>query len=95
VKHEKYVQEWEGRERVEPTNGGHCVPNDYRDYLPWLHRSKRISVHPLVSSIPIDEQGSDDEDPYDVITRTSVQPQRAPLENYMVTILIQLCIQEA
>jgi hypothetical protein len=28
VKHEKYMEEWESRERVELTNGGHCVPND-------------------------------------------------------------------
>jgi hypothetical protein len=37
-----------------------------------------------MSSIPIDEQGSDADNPYDEMTRTSVQPQRAPLENYMV-----------
>jgi hypothetical protein len=61
-KHERYVQAWEARERVEPTNGCHCVLSDYREYLAWLHRSIRISVHPPLSSIPIDEQGSDDED---------------------------------
>ena len=71
---------------MELTNGAHCVTNDYYEYLAWLHRSTRITVHPPVSSIPIDEQGSDDEDPYDVMTRTSVQPQRAPLENYMVSV---------
>ena len=74
------------RERVEPTNRAHCVTNDYREYLAWLHRSTRITVHPPVSSIPIDEQGSDDKDPYDVMTRTSMQPQRVQLENYMVSI---------
>ena len=72
VKHEKYVQEWKARERVEPTNGAHCVTSEYHEYLAWLHRSTRINVHPPVSSIPIDEQGSDDEDPYDVMTRSSV-----------------------
>jgi hypothetical protein len=78
------VQAWEARERVEPTNGAHSVTNEYRAYLAWLHRSTKISVHPPLSSIPIDEQESDDEDPYDVMTRMSVQPQRAPLENYIV-----------
>ena len=72
VKHQKYMQEWEARERVEPTNGAHCVTSDYREYLAWLHMSTRISVHPLLSSIPIDEEGSDDDDPYDVMTRTSM-----------------------
>ena len=72
VKHQKYVQEWEARERVEPTNGAHRVTSDYHEYLAWLHRSTRITVRPPVSSIPIDEQGSDDKDPYDVMTRTSV-----------------------
>jgi hypothetical protein len=81
-----YVQAWQGSERVEPTNGGHSVLNKYRAYLTWLHRSTRISVHPPLSSIPIDEEESDDEDPYDVMTRTSVQPQRVPLENYMVRV---------
>jgi hypothetical protein len=88
VKHQKYMQEWEVRDRVEPTNGAHCESSDYREYLAWLHRSTRINVHPPVSSIPIDEQGSDDKDPYDVMTRTSMQPQRAPLENYMVRVSI-------
>ena len=72
VKHQKYMQEGEARERVEPDNGAHCVTSDYRAYLASLHRSTRISVHPPLSSIPIDEEGSDDDDPYDVMTRTSV-----------------------
>jgi hypothetical protein len=50
------------------------VPSDYRNYLVWLHSSSIISVHPPLSSIPIDEEESDDEDPYDVMTRRSVQP---------------------
>jgi hypothetical protein len=41
-------------------------------------------------SIPIDEGESNDEDPYDIITRTGVQPERAPLENYMVSTKLQL-----
>ena len=90
VKHQKYMQEGEARERVEPDNGAHCVTNDYCAYLAWLHRSIRISVHPSLSSIPIDEEGTDDDDPYDVMTRTSMQPERAPLENYMVSISFEL-----
>ena len=66
------MQEWEARERVELTNGAHSMSSDYHEYLAWLHRSTRITVHPPVSSILIDEEGNDDEDPYDVMTRTSV-----------------------
>jgi hypothetical protein len=95
IKHEKYVQQWEARERLESTNGARCVTSEYREYLAWLHRSTRISVHQPVSSIPIDEEGSDDDDPYDVMTRTSVQPERAPLENYMVSISFELCLHAA
>ena len=62
------------------------MSSDYREYLAWLHRSTRITVHAPVLSIPIDAQGSDDDNPYDVMTRTSVQPQRVPLENYMACI---------
>ena len=95
TKHAKYVQQWEARERLEPTNGAQCVTSEYREYLAWLHRSTRISVHPPVSSIPIDEEGCDNDDPYDVMTRTSVQPKRAPLENYMVSISFELCLHAA
>jgi hypothetical protein len=73
-RHQQYVQQWENRERVQPTNRPHFVSREYREYLAWLHKSTRISVHPPVSSIPIDEQGSDADNPYDEMTRTSVQP---------------------
>ena len=72
VKHEKYVQQWEARERVEPTSGSRSMTSEYHEYLAWLHKSTRINVHPPVSSILIDEEGSDDDDPYDVMTRMSV-----------------------
>ena len=66
------MQEWEARERVEPDSGPRSLSSEYHEYLAWLHRSTRISVHPPLSSIPIDEEGSDDDDPYDVIIRTSM-----------------------
>ena len=86
IKHAKYVEQWEARESVQPTSGAWSVSSEYHEYQAWLHRSTRISVHPQLSNIPIDEVGSDDDDPYDVMTRVSVQPERAPLENYMVSI---------
>ena len=75
-----------------PTNGARSVANEYHEYLAWLHMSTRIHVHPPVSSIPINKAESDEEDPYDLITRVGMQPQRAPLQNYMVNFSIQLCL---
>lgn len=92
TKHEKYVAQWETRERVYPTNGPRSVPSEYREYLAWLHRSTRIRVHPPATSIPIDEIESDDEDRYDVWTRQGLQPERAPLQNYMVNISLFISI---
>jgi hypothetical protein len=66
------------------------LPNEYREYLLWLHRTPRVHLKPPTLSNPIDEGESDDEDPYNIITRTSVQPERAPLENYMVSTILQL-----
>lgn len=65
------------------------MASEYRDYLVWLHRSTRISVHPPALSIPIHELESDDEDLYDALTRVGVQLERAPLQNYIVSISIQ------
>ena len=92
TKHAKYVQQWEATERVFLTNGAWSMANEYHEYLAWLHMSTRIHVHPPVSSIPINEADSDEEDPYDLITRVDVQPQRAPLQNYIVRISFELCL---
>ena len=80
---------------MEPDSGARSLSSKYREYLAWLHRSTRISVHRPLSSIPIDEEGSDDDDPYDVMIRTSMQPERAPLENDMVSISFELCLHAA
>jgi hypothetical protein len=79
------------KERVKQINGARSLPNEYREYLLWLRRTSRVHVKPPTLSIPIDEGESDDEDPYDIMTRTGVQPERAPLENYMVSTKLQFC----
>jgi hypothetical protein len=70
---------------VKPSNGPHSVVSEYREYLIHLHRSTRVHVRPPSSKVPIVEGGSDEEDPYDVITRRGVQLERASVENYMVS----------
>jgi hypothetical protein len=85
-KHSTYIHEWEHRPRMEPTNGARCTAAEFREYLQYLHRSTRIRVHPTLTSAPIDEGDSDEDDPYDIVTRQGVFPERAPLQNYMVHI---------
>jgi hypothetical protein len=72
-------------ERVHPTNGARSLASEYREYLLWLHRSTRVHIKTPALAIPIYEGASDQEDPYDVRTRQGVQPERAPLQNYVVS----------
>jgi hypothetical protein len=64
-KHQQYMQAWESRERVEPTNGCHCVPERIKmpkrggklgfskNYLQELNPTSQNS--PLVpTSVPCD-----------------------------------------
>jgi hypothetical protein len=78
------MHEWEVKQRVHPQVGATSRESEYREYLEWFHRNTRIMVHPPITSLPIDAGDSDDEDPYDTMTRTGSQPQRAPFEHYMV-----------
>lgn len=71
-RHEKYVLQWMNKELVEPTIGARSVVSEYREYLMYLHRSTRVHVRPPMSTIPIVEGGSDEEEPYDLITRRGV-----------------------
>jgi hypothetical protein len=70
---------------VEPSNGPCSVVTEYREYLIYLHRSTGVHVRPPSSKVSIVKRGSDEEDPYDVITKRGVQPERDPIDNYMVS----------
>lgn len=85
--HASYVNEWMHKETVDPDDGARCTEREYKEYLIYLHRATRVHVRPPLSIIPADQEDTDDdeEDPYDIITRRGVQPERAPVENYVVS----------
>jgi hypothetical protein len=83
--HERYVQGWMNKETVDPNDGAASREREYHEYLIYLHKATRVHVKPPLSTIPTNEQDNDEEDLYDVITRRGVQPERAPVENYVVS----------
>ena len=86
MKHYEFVQLWETREwqavDADPPHDQHT----FDDYLWWLHRSTRTHIKPPYTEDTIDEDSEEDviEDVYDIATREETQPQRAPLQRYMV-----------
>jgi hypothetical protein len=80
------------KELVEPDNGPHVTRAAFREYLTYLQANTRVQVKPPSSTIPILEDDSDREDPYDEITRKGVDPQQAPVENYMVSNHFDKCL---
>ena len=63
--------------------------NHYKEYLRWFHSVTRVSIKQPRSTEPIEDHPDTDDDDdivdeYDDITRGGVQPERGPLQNYMV-----------
>ena len=74
---------------MDPESGAAHRHNHYKEYLRWFHSIARVSVNPPRSNEPIEDRGDTDDDndivdEYDNITREGVQPERGPLQNYMV-----------
>jgi len=89
VKHAQPLAQWEQRQRMHPESGPAHRHNHYKEYLRWLHSVARVSVKPPQSTEPIEDKADTDDDDdiideYDEITRGGVQPERGPLQNYMV-----------
>jgi len=86
MKHYEFIQLWETRQRipvhVDPPHDQHT----FDEYLRWLHRSTRTHIKPPYTEEAIDEDSEEDviEDVYDITTREETQPQRAPLQRYVV-----------
>ena len=95
-----HLDAWAHRERVYPWSGAAHRHNHYIAYLRWYHSVTRAFLKPAVENpnIPIELRGdTDDEaddiiDDYDRLTQEGTQPERAPLQNYMVTCLIFVVI---
>jgi hypothetical protein len=86
VKHYEYILLWETRER-QPIDVD--LPHDqhtFDEYLRWLHRSMRTHIKPSYTEDAINDDSEEDviEDAYDIATREEIQPERAPLQRYVV-----------
>lgn len=86
VTHQVYMQQWETREKI-PLH--HGEPHDqftFDEYLRWLHRSTRVHIKLPYTDMGIEEDSDEEvvEDYYDAVTRHDTQPQRAPLDSYIV-----------
>ena len=96
VKHAVPLGQWEQRHRMNPDSGPAHRHNHCKDYLRWLHSVSRVSIKPPRSTEPIEDREDTDNDDdivdeYDDITRSGVQPERAPLQNYMVCHALSSC----
>jgi capsid portal protein len=65
------------------------LPHDqhtFDEYLRWLHRSMRTHIKPSYTEDAINDDSEEDviEDAYDIATREEIQPERAPLQRYVV-----------
>jgi hypothetical protein len=81
VKHEKYVLDWEHREKSLIIKKAPHDQHNFDMYLQWLHRSTRTHIQGPYKDNPIDEDDNEDEitDAYNDATRVDTQLQRAPL----------------
>ena len=74
---------------MDPELGPAHRHNHYKEYLRWFHLVSRVSIKPPWSTEPIEDHPDTDDDDdivdeYDDITHGGVQPERGPLQNYMV-----------
>ena len=74
---------------MDPELGPAHRHNNYKEYLRWFHSVTRVSIKSPRSTEPIEDHPDTDDDDdivdeYDDITRRGVQPERGPLQNYMV-----------
>jgi hypothetical protein len=84
--HYAYIQLWQTRKRQLVDEGSPHHQHTFDEYLWWLHRSMRTHIKPSYTEDAINEESEEDviEDEYDIATREETQPQRAPLQRYVV-----------
>lgn len=92
--HAAHLQRWADREQfqVDPFNGPMHRGAAYGQYLKYLQRNSRVYLVISEDMGPIEEEydsaGEDEVHPYDRATREGTQPQRAPFQHYMVSVLL-------
>lgn len=73
---------------MDPFDGAFWRAGPHKEYLRWYHRSTRTKLKPAWTTEPIENHPSDEDDDivdeYDHMTRLGTQPERAPLQDYMV-----------
>jgi hypothetical protein len=77
---------WETRQRIPVTVGPPHDQHTFDEYLRWFHRSTGTHIKAPYTDRGVEEDSEEDviEDVYDIATREEIQPQRAPLERYVV-----------
>lgn len=94
VTHAAYLQQWDQRQRFDPEDGAAHRHNHYVAYLRWYHSVTRAFVKPpsVNPTVPIEDRAdTDDEadditDDYDRLIREGLEPERGPLQSYMVSV---------
>jgi hypothetical protein len=86
VTHFEFIQQWETREKMSVTAGPPHDQHTFDEYLRWLHRSTRTHIKPPYTDHAVGDDSEDGviTDVYDEATREETQPQRAPLQRYVV-----------
>jgi hypothetical protein len=88
VKHARYLDRLNNRQRKDPQDGLAWRPGPHREYLRWYHTSIRTKIKPALTDEHNEDAPSDSDDDiadeYDNLTRVGTQPERAPLHDYLV-----------
>ncbi|WVZ77181.1 hypothetical protein U9M48_025076 [Paspalum notatum var. saurae] len=83
ITHIAHTGRWDARQRV-PVEAGEAHDEAYIvEYLRWLQAHTRVRLRPTADHRPISEVDSDESDEYDTRTRRGVQPERAPIQDYV------------
>lgn len=94
-KHVAYINQWNNRHGFIVHGGAIHRERSYReDYLQWLKRNSRLKLKVAMDPRHIEDlpSESEDSDAYDDLTRGGTQPQRGPIEDYLVRKMCTLTI---
>ncbi|WVZ49888.1 hypothetical protein U9M48_001210 [Paspalum notatum var. saurae] len=83
ITHVAHTGRWDARQRVQVEAGEAHDEAYFVEYLRWLQAHTRVRLWPIADHRPISEVDSDEIDEYDTRTRRGVQPERAPIQDYV------------
>ncbi|WVZ88641.1 hypothetical protein U9M48_035138 [Paspalum notatum var. saurae] len=83
ITHIVHTGRWDAKEPVDVEIGEAHDDAYFVEYLRWLQAHSRVRLRPSSDHRPICEVDSDDSDEYDTRTRLGVQPERAPVQDYV------------